>query len=250
MNVDEFPTERFRMIEPPRPCSYVKTETAALEYRVFPSLTPKQVEQLYLRGWRRFGPYCFRPACRNCSKCVPIRVVVENFRPSKSQRKAQRRNRHISIQLTTPTVTNEHVELYNRWHRAMTDDKGWPVQQTSAEEYADGFLSGDYPSLQEVQYFDGATLVGVGLIDLLPNSISSAYFYHDPQWRPLGPGTFSILTEIQLARDLQRSHLYLGYWIAECPSMSYKNRFHPYETLVGVPDDDESPTWSAMPPSH
>lgn len=106
-----------------------------------------------------------------------------------------------------------------------------------------------FPSARELRYFDGETLIGIGLIDLLPESLSSAYFYHDPEWRPLAPGTFSLMCEIELARQRGLKSLYLGYWIGACPSMSYKNRFDPHELLPERPEDHEAPTWSPVVPS-
>ncbi|QDT34529.1 arginyltransferase [Thalassoglobus polymorphus] len=243
MERQNLPEEALRITESPRPCSYIPSETASLEYRLFHSLEPSEVEFLLERGWRRFGSHLFRPACENCSQCVPIRVDVENFQPTKSQRKAKRRNEHITVSLHEPGLTQQHLDLYNRWHVDMTDRRGWKLQQSSPQDYAEGFLSGDFPSLHELRYFDGKSLVGVGLIDLLPHSISSAYFYHDPDWRSLSPGTFSMICEIEFAQRLGLKHLYLGYWIDECPSMEYKNRFYPSETLVGYPADEKRPIW-------
>ena len=94
-----------------------------------------------------------------------------------------------------------------------------------------------------MRYYSDSELVGVGLVDLLPNGISSAYFYHAPEWRSGGPGTFSLLSEVDLARELELEYVYLGYWISECPSMAYKNQYRPHEKLVGTPADDEEPQW-------
>jgi leucyl-tRNA---protein transferase len=266
------PTELLRLVESPRTCSYVETETAQLEYRIFASLTPEELESLVERGWRRFGVQVFRPRCAACTQCVPIRIDVQNYRPSKSQRKTWRRNRHLRVELHRPTVTSEHVELYNAWHRDMTRRRGWRLQQTASEDYAQGFLGklpfgtqsrsgavvdpdalqeclNRFPSAHELRYFDGETLIGIGLIDLLPESLSSAYFYHAPEWRPLAPGTFSLMCEIELARQRGLKYLYLGYWIEACPSMSYKNRFDPYELLHGRPEDDETALWQRPVPS-
>lgn len=243
MNDELLPEEVLRITETPRPCSYVEGETASLEYRLFHALAPRQVESLLARGWRRFGTHLFRPACLGCSKCVPIRVVVNKFRPSKSQRKVRNKNSHIRVALHRPAVTQEHLDLYNAWHVDMTKLRGWQLQQNDVEDYIEGFLLGEFPSLHELRYFDQEKLVGVGLIDILPNSISSAYFYHNPAWRPLSPGTFSMMCEIELAQRLHLEYLYLGYWIEECGSMSYKNRFSPSEVLVKFPDDEFSPVW-------
>lgn len=244
MSRSPLPTEVLHFIEPQRSCSYIPTERAALEYRMFPTLSASELDHLISRGWRRFGVHVFRPACSACRQCVPIRVDVKKFRPSKGQRKTQRRNQHVRVSLHHPSVTREHLRLYNAWHEDMTARRNWPLQQSSPSEYAEGFLSGDFPSGRELRYFDGEELIGVGLIDQLPQALSSAYFYHAPSWRPWGPGTFSLLCEIELARRLDLDYVYLGYWIGACASMSYKNRFVPYEILTGRPADDESPHWT------
>lgn len=240
---ESLPADALRITESPRPCSYVEGETATLEYRLFRELSPRHVELLLERGWRRFGTHLFRPACENCSKCVPIRVVVNDFHPSKSQRKVLKKNSHIKVSLHRPAVTQEHLDLYNAWHVDMTERRGWKLQQSGVDEYIDGFLTGDFPSLHELRYFDDEKLVGVGLVDVLPNSISSAYFYHDPDWRGLSPGTFSMMCEIDIAQRLNLNHLYLGYWIEECLSMSYKNRFSPSEVLCDFTEDEGQPVW-------
>ena len=243
MDNQQPPVEAVRLTEESRQCSYLETETASLEYRLFPSLSPAEVEFLLERGWRRFGIQFFRPACEQCAKCVPIRVDVDRFKPSRSQRKALHRNSHISVSVHSPAVSTQHLELYNRWHTDMSERRGWNEQESTAEEYCKSFLSGQFSSLHEIRYLHGDHLVGIGLVDVLPNSLSSAYFYHDPHWRESSPGTFSLLCEIDLARRLHLKHLYLGYWIEGCTSMAYKNRFHPSETLQGYPEDLEKPDW-------
>lgn len=246
MNTSSIPPERFRTIEPERTCSYLDDEVAALEYRVYATLTPAELEELLSRGWRRFGTYVFRPACQACEKCIPLRIDVENFHPSKSQRKARNRNQHIQVTLHQPQVTRQHIDLYNAWHKDMTERRDWRPQQTNVYDYVEGFLSGEFSSIHEIRYWDDNVLVGVGLVDILPNSISSAYFYHAPAWRSLSPGTFSMLCEIQLAQQMGLRWVYLGYWIEKCQSMAYKNRFYPHQVLLERPDDDQEPGWETV----
>jgi len=235
--------ELYRLCEIPRRCSYLPDQTAALEYRGYGRLTPGQLESFLARGWRRFGMDIFRPACSGCFQCIPLRIDVAEFHPDKSQRRTLRKNAHVSMTLHPATVSREHVTLYNDWHRDMTSRKGWPPQQLTPEEYARSFLIGDYPSLHEMRYRVDTQLVGIGLVDCLPRSISSVYFYHAPDWRSLSPGTFSVLCEIELARQMKLDYVYMGYLIRNCPSMAYKGSFRPHEILLSRPADEEQPAW-------
>lgn len=225
------------------PCAYLPGETSNLEYRVVRDEGVDTAERLISRGWRRHGLYFFRPQCSLCRACRSLRVDVAAFQPSRSQRRCLRRNQHVRVIVQRPTVTDAHVELLNAYHRDMQRRRGWPFRPDTAEDYFESFLIGDREFDREFLYFDGHELIGVGLVDVLRNGISSVYFFHAPKWRPLGPGTFSILQEIQYAQSLHRRYNYLGYWIADCQSMSYKARFEPFELLEEYVDDNRSPRW-------
>jgi len=239
----KLPLPLFSFTEHERQCSYLPDETAQLEYRRYLDLTPAQVEHLVQRGWRRFASYMFRPGCADCSKCRSIRVDVNGFKESKSQRRTRKRNQHIRVSLHEADVTDDHVRLYNEWHVDMTERSGWESQQIDDVTYHQCFLEGEFESGHELRYYDGDEMVGVGLIEILPNSLSSSYFYHTPSWRPLGPGTFSALCEVDLAKTHGLDYIYFGYWIQECQSMAYKNRFRPFDLLTGLPDEDEPEVW-------
>ena len=143
-------------------------------------------------------------------------------------------------------ATVAHADLLNAWQAEMSRRKGWPPVIVDRGEYAEGFVGPPCAFAGEGRYFDGGRLVGVDLVDWLPGGLSSAYFYYDPAWRPLGPGVFSVLQEIEFCRAHGLPHLYLGYWIAACLSMSYKSQFRPHELLAGRPDDDEKAVWKVV----
>jgi arginyl-tRNA--protein-N-Asp/Glu arginylyltransferase len=240
---DEKDIELYRVTEDPRVCSYLPGETASLKYRLIAGATSETCQRLVRRGWRRFGISFFRPVCENCAECRSLRVVVEGFRPSNSQRRCLKQNPDIRTALKRPEISREHIRLYNAYHKDMSRRRGWPDRPIEARDYVESFVMGAGNFGHEIQYYAGTRLVGVGLVDVLPDGISSVYFYHDPAWRHRGPGTFSILREIQLAKKIRKPHLYLGYCIQENPSMSYKSRFKPHEILDHYVDDDGSPSW-------
>lgn len=227
----------------PEACPYLPGRTARMEWRMATSLPAAQYEQLLQRGWRRFGGTLFRPACQSCRECRSLRVEVGRFASSKSQRRATRRNEQVRVVTQPASVSPQHVELFNAYHADMHRRRGWPAEEIDELEYSWTFLGGAADFAYEMLYYQEERLIGVGLIDLLPASSSSVYFFHDPDWRARSPGTFSLLREIQAARDSGRAHHYLGYWIAGCQSMSYKARFRPHELLSAPVDDDQLPVW-------
>jgi arginine-tRNA-protein transferase len=115
-------------------------------------------------------------------------VVVDRFSPTKSQRRVVRKNQFVHTVVRPPTVTQDHIDLFNRYHASMSRERGWPCRQTDADDYFRSFLSGRYEFEREILYLHDKSLVGVGLVDVTRQSLSSVYFYHEPHWRPNGPG--------------------------------------------------------------
>lgn len=90
----------------------------------------------------------------------------------------------------------------------------------------DGFGSFHY------QYYLDGVLIAVGVIDILPECVSSVYFYYDPAYSFLSLGTYASLREIALVRELvktcpQLRNYYLGFYIPSCPKMRYKANVKP-----------------------
>ncbi|MFH5806414.1 arginyltransferase [Alienimonas sp. DA493] len=226
-------------------CSYLPEERARMGVKLFAQISAEHYAKMLARGWRRQGVSFFRSDCPACKKCRSLRVDVRNFRPSKSQRRCLKRNAQISVTVQPAGTSEEHADLYNRWHADMSERRGWRHDTTTPEEYRENLVGPGYDFAREFLYRDGDKLVGVGLVDVVPGALNSIYFFHDPDWRPQGPGTFSALTEIQYARDTGRDWVYLGYWIPENASMAYKNRFAPHEILTERVDLEEAPPWRA-----
>jgi arginyl-tRNA--protein-N-Asp/Glu arginylyltransferase len=235
-----------RFVTPPHECSYLPQETASLEYRVLVSLPVEQYAAMLERGWRRHGARFFRPQCPSCRQCRSLRVDVAKFAPTKSQRRVFRRNSDMQVVVQPPSITPDHIRLFNDYHADMSRRRGWSPHPTTAEEYHASFLIGNWSFAREMLYFRAGRLAGVGLVDVLPDAVSSVYFYHDPAWRPLAPGTFSILSEIEFCRETGRTYNYLGYWIEPCASMAYKANFGPHEVLESYVEADEAPLWKLL----
>lgn len=173
-------------------------------------------------GWRKFGAYYFRPLCPGCRECVPIRVLVDEFHPSKSQRKKLRKNGSVRVEFGPLTYSPRAYEIY------IDHSQSRFGQASSLDGFLFNFYSPSCPALQSEFYLDGQ-LIAVGYLDRGDNCLSSVYFIYDTAYAHLGLGTFSIIKEIEYAKSIGLPYYYLGYYIQDCQSMSYKDRFQPRE---------------------
>lgn len=238
------PRRLSRYVEPPRQCSYLPDAVASLESQVLVDVSAQEWELLLSRGWRRFGPVYFRPACPGCRECVPIRVPVAAFTPSRSQKRAWKACADVRAEVSIPIVDDARLALYSKWHKMREATREWPASRLDAESYAMEFAY-PHPAAREVTFWLGDRLVGVALCDQTPNAWSAIYFYYDPDERSRSLGTFDVLWQIEHAKSLGIPHVYLGFRVLGCPSMRYKAAYRPHELLVSNPD--EPPLWQLAP---
>jgi arginyl-tRNA--protein-N-Asp/Glu arginylyltransferase len=59
--------------------------------------------------------------------------------------------------------------------------------------------------------------------------VSAVYHFYDPDERDRSLGVFSVLMEIEFARQLGVPHYYLGYWVEGAETMHYKANYRPHE---------------------
>jgi arginine-tRNA-protein transferase len=231
-----------QLISPPGQCSYLADRQSVSETRVMLDVTPAEMDNLLVHGWRRFGPTYFRPRCATCQECVSLRIPVETFEPSKSQRRAWKKSRGIRVEVGVPKVDGARMELYHAWHAQREDARGWNIDTLDEEQYAMQFCF-PHPCARELAYFQEDRLVAVGIVDETPTALSSVYFYFHPDVARLSLGTASVMFELDLARDRGRQHLYMGYRVKDCASLLYKGTFGPHQLLLGRPDLNTVPQW-------
>ena len=182
-------------------------------------------------GFRRAGRIVYQPVCGGCRACVPIRVPVENFAPSKSQRRAWRRNQDLAIEWRAvegvrERERQERYQLYGRYYR------GWHGGEPCGfEQFQMLYYESCVPTVEFSYRTTTGELVALGWCDVGAGSVSSVYFLFEPAMSGRSLGTFGALVEIEFARQMGVPFYYLGYWVAECREMAYKANFGPHELL-------------------
>ncbi len=193
-------------------------------------LTGEQFDQLLEAGYRRSGRFFYHTRCPACAACEPLRVEVDKFRPSRSQRRAQKLgDRWLRTQVAPLSVDSRRVELFNR-HRL---ERQLSQQDTLVGEceYRD-FLGNSPAETAELSLWYDEELIAISIFDLGATSLSAVYCFFDPDFSWLSPGTYAILQLFAVARQRRVRWLYLGMMVADNAHLNYKLKYRPHQRRI------------------
>ena len=213
-----------------QPCPYLP---ARMERKILADLAVPDADTLHSRlsatGFRRSHTLAYAPLCEGCSACIPIRLPVAAFTPSRTQKRIWTRNADLTATLLPPVATSEQYDLFRQYLNAR---------------HADGEMANmgprDYRIMVEettvdTQIIEFRTpeqkLVAVSLTDTLDDGLSAVYSFYNPQQATRSLGVYVVLFLVHQTFLLGRPYLYLGYWIPGSPKMAYKSSFRPAEIL-------------------
>ena len=223
----------------PSPCPYLPGRQ---ERKVFTHLVGDKAGELNdlltHGGFRRSQSIAYRPACDQCHACVSVRVIANEFRPSRNFRKVLTRNADLVGESRSAVPTSEQYSIF----RAYLDERhrlGGMADMTVLD-YA-MMVEDSHVETRIVEYRRRAPdngintrgdLIAVALTDILGDGLSMVYSFFEPAEESRSLGTFMILDHIARARSPRLPYVYLGYWIEGSRKMDYKSRFLPQQRLA------------------
>jgi arginyl-tRNA--protein-N-Asp/Glu arginylyltransferase len=211
-------------------CSYLKDRSATTIF-VDPALPINGhiYSELSDFGFRRSGKHIYRPNCRSCHACIPVRIPVSAFQPTRAQKRCVKRNADITTRVLRNIGTDEHYALYARYiEQRHSDGDMYPP---SREQYED-FLSSEWGVTRYLEFRAQGKLVGVAVSDQLDQGLSAIYTFFEPSEANRSLGVLAVLQQIELAAQLKLPYVYLGYWIRECAKMRYKAQYRPLQMFI------------------
>ena len=217
-------------LTPEHDCSYLEGKQASTLFAdPLADIDTALYSRLSAAGFRRSGAQIYRPHCQTCNACIAARVPVASFRPRRSQKRVMQRNRDLVVTERAPAMSDEYFGIFERY---INDRHAGGDMHPASREQFDSFLVAGRSEARFHEFRADGTLLAVAVADRLDDGLSAIYTFFEPAAQQRALGVYAILWLIEEAKRQGLAHLYLGYWIKECPKMSYKLDYRPVELLV------------------
>lgn len=186
------------------------------------------LDSLNLNGFRRSGQLLYRPNCPTCNACKATRVLCNDFKLSKSQKRILKRNADLRLSVITPQDSAEYYALYERYiNLRHQDGEMFPPSHNQFSS----FLCSDHGNTRFLLAHKNNQLVACMVFDLFSDALSAVYCFYEPELEQRSLGRFMIVSLITLTRALNMPYNYLGYWVQGCEKMDYKRNYTPIEVF-------------------
>ncbi|MBP5855933.1 arginyltransferase [Marivibrio halodurans] len=209
-------------------CPYL---SGRVEQQLFAELSgpdaQEQFEHLSRHGFRRSHHIVYRPACRGCEQCIPVRIRVADFKWTRSFRRIAARNRDLTVRDIGASATEEQYALFARYVGTRHGDGD--MADMSFRDYANLVVASPIDTTL-LEWRDSSGRLRAGCIaDRLGDGYSAVYSFFDPAADRRSLGSQVILSLVEMALERGMPHVYLGFWVPGSPKMAYKARFQPLE---------------------
>ncbi len=187
--------------------------------------TPKLMDKLLSLGYFRSGksmfhsPVTFIEGVPNST--IRTRLLLEKHKLSKSSRKLLAKNNRMFTHEVVPLVLDEEIlQLYEIYKKLCF--KG----DLSGElnEWLDGSEEKEIFNTKICKIYHEGVLVAASFIDLGLESMASIMGIYHPHYSKYSMGIYSMLVEVEYAKEMELTYYYPGYILSASPRFEYKKK--------------------------
>lgn len=184
--------------------------------------------ELIQHGFRRSGGYVYTPYCRKCHDCIPVRLNVQKFTLSRSQKRCKNRNKYVTGEAKPAVYDTRQYQMYANYVISRHPSGG--MDDPDDNKYMD-FLTSKWCDTTFFELQENNQLIAVAVTDIVEDGFSAVYTFFDTsaEMQKRSLGVFTILWQIEETKRRGLTWLYLGYWIKDCNKMNYKDHYQPLE---------------------
>jgi arginyl-tRNA--protein-N-Asp/Glu arginylyltransferase len=194
------------------------------------SAAPAEMDRLWADGWRHFGIFFFRYRQSTHGEMVfnvlPLRVDLNRFVLSRSQKRVLKNNHDAQIVIGAATIDDAKEALFRKHRQRFREN---------VPSSLDDFLSPAPASVPcrnlELCVYKGEQLMGVTFLDIGESATSAVYAIFDPAETKRSLGILMMLYSIRFSRERGYRYYYPGYAYREPFNYDYKKRFAGLEYL-------------------
>jgi arginine-tRNA-protein transferase len=198
-------------------------------------INTKSYGELISQGFRRSGKFAYRPHCEECNACISVRVVLNQFMPTRSQKRAYKQHAHLTATILPLNFKQAHFDLYAQYQalRHPADEALVPNNDIDdVKQYQQFICQSNVESLL-IEFKDAQNEIKIiSIVDIVRDGISAVYTFYNASDQKASYGTYAVMWLTEWSKNLNLPYLYLGYWIQENQKMAYKVNFKPQEKLI------------------
>ncbi|MGJ8619705.1 MAG: arginyltransferase [Methylophilaceae bacterium] len=241
----ELPLQKLQFyVTTPYPCGYIAKNLAQSLIASPHHLVDADVySELIKQGFRRSGKFSYRPHCEQCNQCVPVRIILDQFSPTRSQKRAYKQHSNLTASVLQLEYCEAHFTLYREYqssrHPSESEQRKNVINEEK-EQYKQFLCQSNVESLM-IEFRDQDNQIRiVSVVDIIEDGASAVYTFYDSTQKA-SYGTYAIMWLCDWIKSLKLPYLYLGYWIAESQKMAYKEKFNAQEKLINGEWVNDSP---------
>jgi arginyl-tRNA---protein transferase len=175
-------------------------------------------------------------------------LQIENKTPSLEIKGTQiLKKRNFEIKFEKAKFDQEAFNMYQKYckdihEKEKEDKKGYTdflclqsLEYKTLESQGKKLDLGCY----HMKYYIDGKFVAVGVVDITQYTLSSVYFFYDPEYKNLSLGVVGGIKEIEYVKEMNKyfpefKYYYLGYYIHDNKKMLYKGDYEPAQLLCPI----------------